>query len=87
MFFAFKAMGYEDEYGEEAAANKHPFIIELCQKTQGSDLVRDQLLHILVAGRGSIPSLFRWNLWASSSIFSSFDQLSLVSILFATEAF
>jgi hypothetical protein len=50
IFFAFKAMSYEDEYGEEPAADKYPFLIELWKETQDSDLVCDQLLHILVAG-------------------------------------
>jgi len=59
-FFASKAMSYKDEHGEEAAAEKYPFIIELWKEMRDFDLVRDQLLHILVAGRDSTASLLCW---------------------------
>ncbi|KAL1890343.1 hypothetical protein Sste5346_008345 [Sporothrix stenoceras] len=61
-FFAAKAMQYKDHYGEEAAAEKYAFIIDLWREMQDVDLVRDQLLHILVAGRDSTASLLSWTL-------------------------
>ena len=61
-FFASKAMRFKDEHGEEAAAEKYPFIIDLWKQLHDFDLVRDQLLHILVAGRDSTASLLCWTL-------------------------
>jgi len=61
-FFASKAMQYKDEHGEQAAAEKYPFIIDLWKEMQDFDLVRDQLLHILVAGRDSTASLLCWTM-------------------------
>lgn len=62
-FFAAKAIQYKDDYGEVAAADKYAFIIDLWREMQDVDLVRDQLLHILVAGRDSTASLLSWTLY------------------------
>ncbi|KAI0976930.1 cytochrome P450 [Xylaria arbuscula] len=59
-FFAAKAIKYKDEFGEEAAAEKYAFIIDLWKEMGDFDLVRDQLLHVLVAGRDSTASLLAW---------------------------
>lgn len=59
-FFAAKAFKYKDEFGEEAAMEKYAFIIDLWKEMQDFDLVRDQLLHILLAGRDSTASLLCW---------------------------
>ncbi|KAI0476932.1 cytochrome P450 [Xylaria cf. heliscus] len=59
-FFAARAIKYKDEFGEEAASRKYPFIIDLWEEMQDFDLVRDQLLHVLVAGRDSTASLLSW---------------------------
>ncbi len=61
-FFVTKAIKYKDEFGDEAAAEKYAFIIDLWKKMQDFDLVRDQLLHVLVAGRDSTASLLCWTL-------------------------
>jgi len=61
-FFASKAMQYKDEHEEKAAAEKYPFIIDLWKEMHDFDLVRDQLLHILVAGRDSTASLLCWTM-------------------------
>jgi cytochrome P450 len=61
-FFAAKAIKYKDEFGEEAAAEKYAFIIDLWKEMQDFELVRDQLLHVLVAGRDSTASLLCWTL-------------------------
>ena len=61
-FFAAKAIKCRDELGEEAAAEKYAFIIDLWKELQDFELVRDQLLHVLVAGRDSTASLLCWTL-------------------------
>jgi cytochrome P450 len=62
MFFADKAMRYMDEHGEDEVAEKYPFIIDLWRETRDVELVRDMLLHVLVAGRDSMVSLLCWTL-------------------------
>ncbi|KAJ8122697.1 hypothetical protein ONZ43_g1169 [Nemania bipapillata] len=61
-FFANKALNYKDEVGEEKAAEKYAFIIDLWKEMQDESLVRDQLLHILIAGRDSTAALLSWTL-------------------------
>ncbi|KAK4672720.1 hypothetical protein QC763_105555 [Podospora pseudopauciseta] len=61
-FFAARAMKYKDDYGEEAATEKYGFIIDLWKEMQDFELVRDQLLHVLVAGRDVLASLLAWTL-------------------------
>ncbi|KAK0646880.1 n-alkane-inducible cytochrome P450 [Cercophora newfieldiana] len=58
--FANKALRYKDEVGEEKAVEKYPFIIDLWKEMRDADLVRDQLLHILIAGRDSTAALLSW---------------------------
>lgn len=55
-------MKYKDEVGEDAAAEKYAFIIDLWREMRDFELVCDQLLHILVAGRDSTASLLSWTL-------------------------
>lgn len=61
-FFVAKAMKYKEQFGEEAATEKYAFIIELWKEMQDLELVRDQLLHVLVAGRDSTSILLSWML-------------------------
>lgn len=61
-FFSKKALTYLDEVGEEKAAVRYPFIVDLWKEMGDADLVRDQLLHILLAGRDSTASLLCWTL-------------------------
>ena len=61
-FFARKAIKCMDELGQEAASERYPFIINLWKEMKDFDLVRDQLLHILVAGRDSTSVLLCWTL-------------------------
>jgi len=61
-FFAQKALKYKDEFGEEEAASKYPFIIDLWKDMRDESLVRDQLLHVLIAGRDSTAALLSWTL-------------------------
>ncbi|KAK4447087.1 cytochrome P450 [Podospora aff. communis PSN243] len=59
-FFANKTLKYTDEVGEEKAAEKYSFIIDLWKEMGDADLVRDQLLHVLIAGRDSTAALLSW---------------------------
>lgn len=61
-FFANKAIDYLEEHGEEAASHKYPFIVDLWRDMQDRDLVRDQLLHVLIAGRDTTACLLSWTL-------------------------
>ena len=61
-FFANKALKYKDEVGEEKAGEKYSFIIDLWKEMRDAELVRDQLLHILIAGRDSTAALLSWTL-------------------------
>ncbi|KAK0630687.1 cytochrome P450 [Bombardia bombarda] len=59
-FFSKKAMQYKDEVGEEKASEKYAFIIDLWREMGNEELVRDQLLHILIAGRDTTAALLSW---------------------------
>ncbi|KAI1378305.1 cytochrome P450 [Hypoxylon crocopeplum] len=59
-FFADKALKYKDEVGEDKASEKYSFIIDLWREMRDEALVRDQLLHILIAGRDSTAALLSW---------------------------
>lgn len=61
-FFANKAIDYLQEHGEQAASEKYPFIVDLWRDMQDRDLVRDQLLHVLIAGRDTTACLLSWTL-------------------------
>ena len=61
-FFSNKALRYKDEVGEEKAFEKYSFIIDLWKEIKDENLVRDQLLHILIAGRDSTACLLSWTL-------------------------
>lgn len=61
-FFANKALDYMEEYGEEAASEKYAFIVDLWRGMHDRTLVRDQLLHVLIAGRDTTACLMSWTL-------------------------
>lgn len=48
------------ENGEKAAAQRHPFILDLFRELQDPKLVRDQLMNILLAGRDTTACLMSW---------------------------
>lgn len=58
--FATKALQYKDKVGVDDAAEQYPFIIELWKEMGDRELVRDQLLHVLLAGRDSTAALMCW---------------------------
>ena len=48
--------------GTKEAFERHPFIIDLYQELQDPDLVRDQLMNVLMAGRDTTACLLSWTL-------------------------
>ncbi|KAJ5916145.1 hypothetical protein N7504_000160 [Penicillium tannophilum] len=48
------------ENGEKAAAQRHPFILDLFRELQDPKLVRNQLMNILLAGRDTTACLMSW---------------------------
>ncbi|KAI8961455.1 cytochrome P450 [Daldinia sp. FL1419] len=74
-FFAGKALRYRDEFGEEKASEKYSFIIDLWKEMRDEQLVRDQLLHILVAGRDSTAALLSWTFFHLVRNPESLDRL------------
>ena len=61
-FFANKALDCMEQQGEEAASEKYAFIVDLWKGMQDRELVRDQLLHVLIAGRDTTACLLSWTL-------------------------
>ncbi|KAF2799624.1 n-alkane-inducible cytochrome P450 [Melanomma pulvis-pyrius CBS 109.77] len=61
--FSDKALKYRDQFGEEKAYEKYAFIIDLWKEMGDPVLVKDQLLHILIAGRDSTACLLSWTLF------------------------
>ncbi|KAF4775158.1 cytochrome P450 CYP4/CYP19/CYP26 subfamilies [Colletotrichum scovillei] len=59
-FFSNKALDFMEEHGEEAALAKYSFIVELWRDTHDRNVVRDQLLHVLIAGRDTTACLLSW---------------------------
>ncbi|KAG9231002.1 cytochrome P450 [Amylocarpus encephaloides] len=51
------------EIGEEAAFNKYPFIIDMYRDLKDASLVRDQLVHVLIAGRDTTACLMSWTIF------------------------
>jgi cytochrome P450 len=62
LFFANKALDYKEIYGMDAARERYPFIIDLWNDMRDRNLVRDQLLHVLIAGRDTTACLLSWTL-------------------------
>lgn len=59
-FFSDKAMRYKDTFGEEKAFDKYSFLVDLWREMRDEGLVRDQLLHILIAGRDTTAATIGW---------------------------
>jgi len=51
-----------EENGEEAASTRHPFIVDLYRDLKDASSVRDQLVHVLIAGRDTTACLMSWTL-------------------------
>lgn len=61
-FFASKALKHRETLGEQSAMEKYSFIMDIWKETRDVEMVRDQLLHVLIAGRDSTASLLSWTL-------------------------
>lgn len=61
-FFANKALDYLEQHGEEEAMKKYAFITDLWLEMRDRDLVRDQLFHVLLAGRDTTACLLSWTM-------------------------
>jgi cytochrome P450 len=55
------ALQDRDKNGEKAA-ERHPFILDLYQELKDPELVRDQLMNVLIAGRDTTACLMSWTL-------------------------
>lgn len=51
-----------DENGEETALTRHPFIVDLYRYLKNASLVRDQLVHVLIAGKATTACLMSWTM-------------------------
>jgi len=58
--FVTRALKDREENGQEAALEKHPFILDLYEVMGDAALVRDQLIHVLIAGRDTTACLISW---------------------------
>ncbi|KAF9875098.1 cytochrome P450 CYP4/CYP19/CYP26 subfamilies protein [Colletotrichum karsti] len=59
-FFASKAIDHFEDHGEASAKEKYGFIVDLWKSLKDRTLVRDQLLHVLTAGRDTTACLLSW---------------------------
>ncbi|KAF7874771.1 hypothetical protein EAF04_001945 [Stromatinia cepivora] len=55
-----QALQDKDSNGFEAAFERHPFILDLYNELNDAALVRDQLIHVLIAGRDTTACLLSW---------------------------
>ncbi len=58
--FVGQALKARDKIGQEAAYEKYPFILDLYEHLKDPFLVRDQLVHVLIAGRDTTACLMSW---------------------------
>ncbi|KAJ8064874.1 hypothetical protein OCU04_007181 [Sclerotinia nivalis] len=55
-----QALQDKDSNGFEAAFERHPFILDLYNELNDAALVRDQIIHVLIAGRDTTACLLSW---------------------------
>lgn len=60
--FVTQALKDQDERGELARQGQYAFILDLYKDLQDTALVRDQLVHVLLAGRDTTACLMSWAL-------------------------
>ncbi|CZR65420.1 related to cytochrome P450 CYP4/CYP19/CYP26 subfamilies [Phialocephala subalpina] len=58
--FVAQALKARDEIGKEAAYEEYPFILDLYEDLKDPALVRDHLVHVLIAGRDTTACLMSW---------------------------
>jgi cytochrome P450 len=59
-YFLDRALKHEAEFGEDEVFKKYTFIMELWSEMDDIARVRDQLLHVLLAGRDTTACLLSW---------------------------
>lgn len=59
-YYVSHALKDEEENGRESAFERHPFIIDLYKELHDPIRVRDQLMHVLIAGRDTTGCLMSW---------------------------
>jgi cytochrome P450 len=60
--FVAQALRDREQNGQEAASERYPFILDLYEDLKDPALVRDQLVHVLIAGRDTTACLMSWAL-------------------------
>lgn len=65
--FVSQALKCREQEGKEAAASRYPFILDLYSEYKDPKLVRDQLVHVLIAGRDTTACLMSWTLYVLAS--------------------
>jgi len=61
--FVKQALKDKEENGERAASGHYAFILDLYEELKDPTLVRDQLVHVLIAGRDTTACLMSWTLY------------------------
>ncbi|KUJ13716.1 cytochrome P450 [Mollisia scopiformis] len=62
-YYVNHALKDQEENGEEEAADRHPFILDLYKELRDPILVRDQLMNVLIAGRDTTACLMSWTFY------------------------
>ncbi len=60
--FVQQALKEQEDNGQQAKSGRHGFILDLYEDLQDPTLVRDQLVHVLIAGRDTTACLLSWTL-------------------------
>ncbi|KAL8942225.1 MAG: hypothetical protein Q9211_001492 [Gyalolechia sp. 1 TL-2023] len=60
--FVHEALKQRDVAGDQPKSESQALILDLYQELQDADLVRDQLVHVLIAGRDTTACLMSWTL-------------------------
>jgi len=58
--FVAQALKDREKNGQESASERYPFILDLYEDLKDPALVRDQLVHVLIAGRDTTACLMSW---------------------------
>ncbi|KAF2730157.1 cytochrome P450 [Polyplosphaeria fusca] len=61
--FVSRALKTLEQEGEEIALSRYPFILDLYNDMKDAKLVRDQLMHVLIAGRDTTACLMSWTFY------------------------
>jgi len=65
-YFVQQALTCQKTQGQDRASEHYPFILDLYDSVQDPDLVRDQLVNVLLAGRDTTACSMSWALYAAS---------------------